>query len=227
MRVLIVEDVTLIAERIERLTREYFKPCQVKTSHSIDDARFLVNEEPFDLLFLDLNLNGEDGFELLKELSSTSFLTIVITANKSEAARAFDLGVFDFISKPLTKKRFEIAVERFKDSSFQKDSIIKTLTIRSNKQIELIEIKNILYVKASGHYTDIYLKNSEHYLYDKSIEKCLEILPQEFLRIHRSYITNRANIKRIINHGAGRYEVELLNNKKIPLNRVWYKKLTI
>ena len=68
MRILIVEDLPLVAERIQRLAHQHF-PVSIKTalSFSLEDAALRLKEEAFDLLLLDLNLNGEDGFELLRQ----------------------------------------------------------------------------------------------------------------------------------------------------------------
>ncbi len=101
MRVLIVEDVTLIAERIADLAKQFLPDAKIKISHTLEDAKLCIREESYDLLFLDLNLNGKDGFDLLHFAVAASFQTIIITANREQASLAFDYGVLDFISKPI------------------------------------------------------------------------------------------------------------------------------
>ena len=63
-----MEDVTLIAERIADLAKQYLPDCKIRISHTIEDAKLCILEESYDLLFLDLNLNGKDGFDLLHSI---------------------------------------------------------------------------------------------------------------------------------------------------------------
>ncbi|MFA8342612.1 MAG: LytR/AlgR family response regulator transcription factor [Rhodothermaceae bacterium] len=227
MKILIVEDVTLIAERVERLTKLYLKLdiTKIKISHTLDDARLCIKEDNYDLLFLDLNLNGQDGFDLLNETISHSFKTIVITANKSEAARAFDLGIFDFISKPITKERFKTAMDRIVESVKNNSGFTNYISVKTQGKIELIDLDQVLYIKASGHYCEIYSEQNKKHLHDKNLEKIMLNLPSRFLRIHRSYAVNTDKVKQILNHGGGKYEAELITDERIPVNRNSYKRI--
>ena len=87
MIVVIVEDEPLIANRIERLTKEILdkKLTKIMVKNSLQEARHYLFEHPTDLLLLDLNLHGKDGFELLKLAVSGSFQTIIISAHTDKA----------------------------------------------------------------------------------------------------------------------------------------------
>lgn len=227
MKILIVEDVTLIAERVERLAKLYLdlEITKIKISHTLEDAKLLIKEDNFDLLFLDLNLNGQDGFELLNETVSSTFKTIVITADKSEAVRAFDLGVFDFISKPITKERFKIAMGRITEAVKNNSNFTNYISVKGQGKIELLDLNDVLYIKASGHYCEIISSDNKIHLHDKNLEKLMLTLPSRFFRIHRSFAVNTEKIKQILNHGGGKYEAELNSGEKIPVNRNSYKKI--
>lgn len=222
MNILIVEDVTLISERIKRLTKEYLgnSVSKITISHTLDDARYSIQEERYDLVFLDLNLNGESGFDLLNEAISKSFKIIVITANKSEASKAFDLGIFDFISKPITKDRFKIAIARLKLSD--KQFLIESISIKSKGEIKLVNLSDILYIKADGHYSELVCKNGSTHLYEGNMEKIMTLLPSSFHRVHRSYCLDINLIKKYITRGAGKYEAELSESNVIPINKTFY-----
>ena len=71
-----------------------------------------IKEQSIDLLFLDLNLNREDGYELLEEVAAESFHTIIVSAYKDRAIRAFEYGVLDFVAKPYTEERLSLAIQR-------------------------------------------------------------------------------------------------------------------
>ncbi len=223
MRVLIVEDVTLVAERVSDLTKKYLPDCKVRISYTLEDAKYCITEEVYDLLFLDLNLNGKDGFILLKLVTSSSFQTIIITANKEKASVAFDFGVLDFISKPILEKRFKIAVDRFLNGNGTYREKLKYLTIKSKGVISLITIEDIEFIKASGNYSEIYTTNGGSFLHDKNLEKLIKILPDNFIKIHRSYIVKKTEIKKVIKHGGGKYSLELTSGKIVSLSRTMYK----
>ena len=227
MRILIVEDVTLVAERIADLAKTHFKGCKVKISHTLEDAKVCIAEEAYDLMFLDLNLKGKDGFELLKSATAASFQTIVITANRDQASTAFDYGVFDFISKPISEKRFKIAIDRFLNNDGIHREKLKYLSIKSKGAIKLIAIADVNYIKASGNYSEIFTSKDECFLHDKNLDKLLKILPDNFVRVHRSYIVPKDNIYKIIKHGGGKYSIELGNKEFIPLSRDIYKQVFI
>lgn len=226
MNILIVEDITLIAERVADLTKKYISTAKITISHTLDDAKLCIQEKAFDLLFLDLNLNGKDGFELLQTAAASSFQTIIITANKEQAAIAFDYGVFDFISKPILEARFKISIDRLLKNRASYRAQLKQLAVKTKGAIHLISIENVIYIKASGNYSEIYTKDLACYLHDKNLEKLLQLLPEKFTRVHRSYIVDKTQILKIIKHGSGKYSVQLDHTLDIPLSREHYKKMT-
>ena len=87
MKILIVEDEPVIAQRIARQVSTYFEhsSCIVKWVEDIDDTLDYLSDNQIDLLLLDLNLHGEDGFEVLKTLCAESFHTIIISAYSDKA----------------------------------------------------------------------------------------------------------------------------------------------
>jgi two-component system response regulator LytT len=227
MNILIVEDITLIAERIADLVKTHLENTQITISHTLDDAKIHIQEKGFDLLFLDLNLNGKDGFELLETAAASSFQTIVITANREQAATAFDYGVFDFISKPILENRFKLAMDRLQNGTATYREQLKQLAVKKRGAIQLIPIENVVYIKASGNYSEIYTNDGQCLLHDKNLEKLLQLVPEQFCRVHRSYVVDTNQIQKIIKHGSGKYSLQLKHNINTPLSREYYKKMDI
>ncbi len=225
MNILIVEDITLIAERIADLTTKYVPGAKITISHTLEDAKLCIQEKVFDLLFLDLNLNGKDGFELLQTAAASSFQTIIITANRDQAAIAFDYGVFDFISKPILEARFKVAIDRLQNNTASYKEQLKQLAVKTKGAILLIPIENVVYIKASGNYSEVYTSDLKCYLHDKNIEKLLHLLPNQFSRVHRSYAVDSTQIIKILKHGSGKYSLQLQHELDIPLSRESYKKM--
>ncbi len=226
MNILIVEDITLIAERIADLTEKYVSTAKITISHTLDDAKLCMQEKAFDLLFLDLNLNGKDGFELLQTAAASSFQTIIITANREQAANAFDYGVFDFISKPILEARFKVSIDRLQNNSASFREQLKQLAVKTRGAIQLIPIENVAYIKASGNYSEVYTKDLQCFLHDKNLEKLLLLLPEKFTRVHRSYVVDTSQILKIVKHGGGKYSLQLQHDIETPLSRVYYKKMS-
>ena len=121
MKIVIVEDERPIARYIERLTRKILgeKIQSIRTLYTLDDAKAFLLENPIDLCLLDLNLNGENGYELLKQAVSGSFHTIIISAYPNQAIEAFKYGVLDFIEKPFTTNTIEASLCRLIEHSGQ------------------------------------------------------------------------------------------------------------
>ena len=154
-----------------------------------------VTTHKVDLVLLDLNLNGESGFDLLKETVAQSFHTIIISAYKDQAIQAFEFGVLDFVPKPFNKERLHKAFDRVihKEDATRKN--IKFLAVKKRGEVKLIDIEHIIYIKGAGVYSELVLNNNRTFLHDKSLEKLEQLLPDRFVRIHKSYITKIEEIK--------------------------------
>ena len=237
MHIVIVEDEPLIAQRIKRLTLEVLSKQQPKIVcfGDIDDADDYLRENPIDVLLLDLNLMGRDGFELLKTNVAGAFHTIVISAYADKAVVAFEYGVLDFIAKPFDLERLKKAFNRLLENSQRNHSGCRYLSVKKLGAIELIEVSNISIIQAEGHYSLLHLYSKETviennlgsttYLHNKNIEKIMQLLPMNFLRVHRSYIVNMNNVKKINIKEGSRYTLQIGDNLEIPVGRTKYKEV--
>jgi two-component system response regulator LytT len=220
MHVVIVEDEPFILQRLQRQVSEILtnKLDKLSCFDNLDDAQEYISEHTIDLLFLDLNLHGDDGFELLKTFTAASFHTIIVSASADEAINAFSYGVLDFVAKPFTKARLEQAINRVLDIKLRQDYGTRFLSIKQAGIIKLIEVSKIEYIVAAGHYSELVLKDAT-WLHDKSIQKLLSILPPNFEQIHRSYIVNMNNVSRLSFDVGSKYSIELENGKQLPIGR--------
>jgi DNA-binding LytR/AlgR family response regulator len=174
---------------------------------------------------LDLNLNGENGFDVLQETASGSFHTIIISANKNEALKAFEFGVLDFVPKPFNKERIEIAFNRIVKKEEVGTENLQFLAVKKRGGIQLVSINDVLFIKGAGVYTELFLVNGQKELHDKSLEKLSQLLPKSFKRIHKSYLVKTTVIKEIIVKTGSQYAVELQNGEILPVGRTKYKTL--
>lgn len=232
MNILIVEDESRIAKRIGRMTRAILGDALQSLNHinTLDKALRFIENNPLDLVLLDLNLNGHNGFDLLTTAVSKSFHTIIISAYKEQAITAFEYGVLDFVSKPFNRDRLELAFDRVKNTaSIRKEKgeseRIKFLAIKKRNRVQLIPIEELLYVKGAGVYTELFLTNGNKELHDKSLEKLEQLLSHTFERIHKSYLLKMSEVKEIIVKPGSKYMAELKNGTIIPIGRTKYKEI--
>lgn len=221
MRVLIVEDEPLLAQRLERFTREILG-AQLETlrvAALFSEASAKLAETPIDLLLLDLNLNGRDGMELLRTSVASSFHTIVVSANTDQALRAFEFGVIDFVPKPFTQERLAQALRRVTERDGRSALAAKYLAVRKYGKVELVPVDRVLYVQGAGAYAELVLDDGTRELHDKTLEKLHALLPPGFERIHKSYVVRLSEVKAWHAHEGSRQEVELRNGVRLPVGR--------
>jgi DNA-binding LytR/AlgR family response regulator len=225
MNILIVEDESRIAKRIERMTRDTFGNSLQSLTHinTIHEALTFIENKSIDLILLDLNLNGDNGFELLSTAVSGSFHTIIISAYKDQAITAFEYGVLDFVPKPFNRDRLEQAFNRAITKEKTENDRTKVLAIKKRGRIQLIPIENLLFIKGAGTYTELFLTDGTKELHDKSLEKLEQLLSHSFERIHKSYLVKMSEVKKIIVKSGSRYVAELKNGELIPVGRTKYK----
>ena len=197
----------------------------LKYTNTLQEAlRFIENNE-LDLVLLDLNLNGENGFDLLTTAVSKSFHTIIISAYHEQAITAFEYGVLDFVPKPFNRDRLEQAFQRAITKEKIKSKTVKYLAVKKRHKVQLIPIDEVIYIKGAGTYSELFLTNGRKELHDKSLEKLEQLLSFSFKRIHKSYIAKMSEIKGIIVESGSKYIAELHNGERIPIGRTKYKDL--
>jgi len=167
----------------------------IKVAGEIEDAPAAIAElkkGDIDILFLDVEMPGMSGFELLKILPERP-LTIMITAQPRYAAEAFELNVVDFLVKPFHLARVIQAVERamellkVKNSSFRRIEN-NHIFIKDGKTIRKIQLQDILWLEAKGDYVKIVTPRSPFIIHATLRNMEEKLSGGEFVRIHRSYI---------------------------------------
>lgn len=227
MRVLIVEDEPLLAQRLERFVRELLGPRleTVRTATLLSEAGARLDESPVDLLLLDLNLHGRDGMELLARAVAGSFHTVIVSANTDQALRAFEYGVADFVPKPVARERLAQALERVTARTGGGAGAAKCLAVRKLGKVELVPVDRLLYVEGAGAYAELVLDDGRRELHDKTLEKLHAVLPPGFERIHKSYIVRWSAVKTLHAQEGSHYEAELRTGLRLPVGRTRYKEL--
>lgn len=227
MKILIAEDEPVIAQRIERFTRAILgdRITNIKHFKTLKEAKSHLEVHHIDLLFLDLNLKGKDGFQLLEGLQAGSFYTVVISAYSNRAIQAFHYPVVDFIEKPFDKERLIQTFERLENFETKNKFASKFLSVKRKGEIKLIEVDKIVYLKGAGVYSELFMVGGKKELHHLNLKKTNRLLPSSFVRIHRSYIVNMYFVQKIVAHGGSRYSLKLKDDSTLPVSRNDYPKL--
>ncbi|MGD8782348.1 MAG: LytTR family DNA-binding domain-containing protein [Ignavibacteria bacterium] len=227
MRILIVEDETPTAEDLKDIIADCLNGNMksIEIEPSLQSALFYIKENPIDVLFLDLNLNGEDGFDILKTVVSKSFHTVVISANFVRAIEAFEYGVFDFIAKPYEIERIQETIDKLQRNNEFSNNHLRYLSVKEKNKVKIVPIGEISYFKAANVYVELIMKNGGKFIYDKNMCALSKILPPNYMRVHKSFIIRMDDALNIIIKSGGKYCVELKCGTKIPVSRQRYKEV--
>jgi DNA-binding LytR/AlgR family response regulator len=175
--------------------------CVGDFSSSSDGLQAIISLKP-DLVFLDVEMPGVTGLEILKLLRSDIELAVFVTSHPEFALEGFELSAFDYILKPITEKRFNHTAQRLKDywsmrqkaATYELQQETGTLLISEGRNKTKVTINEIVYLEAMQNYTKVVTAN-QSYLTLVGFNNFFSKLPQSnFLRIHRSYAVARNKI---------------------------------
>lgn len=198
-----------------------------------------INKLRPDLVFLDIQMPKLTGFEVLEILDYKPKI-IFTTAFDQFAIKAFEVNAVDYLLKPYSKERFLSAIEKATQQlntdtglSIDKithhidhsEDILERVVIKSGKKIDVIATNDIHYIEAEDDYVMIFC-SAKKYLKQKTMKYFESNLkPDQFIRVHRSYIVNVTQINRLELYEKESYRLHLLNETIIPVSKTGLKKL--
>lgn len=198
------------------------------------DAITEINRFKPDLVFLDIQMPGKTGFEVLTYLEELPAI-IFSTAYDEYALKAFEVHAVDYLLKPYTKERFKQAIERLSGDNQKLGNLTESLImekadypsrvlVQHNKKLITVPVASIQWVEAYGDYSKLHV-DKQAYLSNFGITDLEQKLdPQQFLRVHRSSIINLDTVKELNKYGKS-YDVTLLNGEVIRVSRGYMEAL--
>ncbi len=155
-----------------------------------------------DIVFLDIQMNSHNGLILAKELPASTCL-IFTTAYSEYALEAFNVNAVDYLHKPIFYSRFEKAMEkakRFIHSTENSSTAVETITLKADYKNVVISLKDIILIEAMDNYVKIYRNDKPTIIPQITMKEIGALLPpEEFVRIHRSFIIAVKQIERFSN----------------------------
>src|SRR5262249_34893186 len=190
------------------------------------------------LIFLDVQMPKLTGFDVL-ELIGTDIPVIFVTAYDEYAMRAFDVHAVDYLLKPIGRDRFEAALERAKgrmtENALKPEALaaaapplqqfLERLVVKDGTKVTLIPVAKLDYAEAQDDYVALASQGRKHLKQQTitGLEACLD--PNNFVRIHRSYIVNFERVVRIEPYGKDSRIAILADGVLLPVSRTGYARL--
>ena len=233
MKTLIVDDERLARIELRRLLQEYPKLDIVGEAANADEALKLIDELEPDLLFLDIQMPGKNGFELLAALKGSAPDVIFTTAYDEYAIKAFEFNALDYLLKPIDTERLKEAISRVEDNQgsgdahdkSEPDKIEKILGpedqvfVKDGDRCWFVKLSKVRLFESMGNYVRLYFEDQKPLVLKSlnSLEERLE--PQTFFRANRKHIINLAWVEKIEPWFSGGLLVTLQGGDKIEISR--------
>lgn len=229
-KVIIVDDEKAGRKLIKEYLTDFTDLILLGEANNGVDAVKIINEFQPDLVFLDIQMPGMTGFDVLTHLDEVPQI-IFSTAYDDYALKAFEVHAVDYLLKPYTKERFTKAIEKLTQRNSQNatESLANNLLMNASKYPEkilvqhqnklvTIAVKNIIRIEAYGDYSKI-ITNEQTFLSNFGISQLEEKLDETlFLRVHRSSIININKIKELDKYGKS-YDVTMINEDVVRVSR--------
>ncbi|WP_290709085.1 LytTR family DNA-binding domain-containing protein [Flavihumibacter sp. CACIAM 22H1] len=210
----IVEDLSVAADVLHKYCIKSGKINVVQLFKSTEEAIPFLSENAVDVLFLDIEMPGANGFSLLDQMQYQP--QVILTTSKTEYAfDAFEYSVVDFLRKPFSYQRFTQSLDKLKPLNEKKEEVEEMSHVFIKSDGKLIRLNNddILYIESMGDYVK-FITNDKKIISHNTIKALTEkINPDVFCKVHRSYIINMNKISDI------RDNTLYIANAKIPVSK--------
>jgi two-component system, LytTR family, response regulator len=234
MTAILVDDEKHCREVLELLLNKHCSQVKILAScSSADEVIAVLEKETPDVLFLDIEMPGMNGFELLENISHQNFEIVFTTAYNEYAIKAIKHSALDYLLKPVDKDELIQAVQRVQQhkkikASQRVDNLLELLNIRKqNKRFAvptmegliMVDSETILYCESDSAYCKIFFKTSgKPLVISKTLKEVEEVLQdRDFFRIHHSYFINMSCVQSYVRGEGG--EVVLNNGIHLPVSR--------
>jgi two-component system LytT family response regulator len=251
LRVLVADDERLARQRLEDLlAHEENIEIVGRTDNGPSTVAAIRELEP-DLVFLDIQMPGKTGLEIVREIGAAAMPPVIFTTAYDHAVAAFDLAAIDYLIKPFDDERFEKAFRRARkmielnqvsklseelrallsEGSWKREAgsgkreYLERIAVEMRGQVRIVPVKQIDYLIASGPYAELYVGDKRYLIRERmqALEERLD--PTRFFRIHRSAIVRLDLIETLIRNPGGDYAVQLKGGVKLKVSRSRFEKL--
>ena len=237
LRVLIADDELPARQRIEDLLAKESRVEIVGSAPTGDEAVDIIRRARPDLVFLDVQMPGKTGFEVVDAVGADRMpATIFVTAFDQFALKAFAVAAVDYLLKPFDDERFAHALQRARKSIELKEvgaitrrlldflheerpQFLEQIPVESRGQTRIVPVARIDYITASGPYAELHVGEKTFAVRERmqTLEEQLD--PAVFVRVHRSAIVRLDRIETLLHRPGGDYAVRLKSGAEVDVSR--------
>lgn len=223
MKVIIVDDERLARKELQSLLVKFPNVEVIAECDSVQTALVEIERLKPDLVFLDINMPGKDGFALLEELNFIPEI-IFVTAYDEYAIKAFEVNALDYLLKPIQSERLEEAINKFTSpeaigNTSQKLGLNDQVFVKDGEKCWFVKLANVPMFESEGNYVRVYFENNKPLIL-KSLNNLANKLDENvFFRANRKYIINLNWVDTIESWFNGGLMVKLKTGVKIEISR--------
>lgn len=233
MYTLIVDDERLARNELHKLLDAYPEVEEVYEAGSAKEAKEVIENKNVDLIFLDINMPGKNGFDLLEELTVVPKV-VFVTAYDDYAIKAFEYNALDYLLKPVDERRFSDAMHKFLSEFDQQgrpernDEILgpeDKVFVKDGDKCWFVKLHDVALFESEGNYVRVYFNDFKPLILRSlnNLEKRLD--NKKFFRANRKFIINLDWVKNIESWFNGGLLVTLDNDKQVEISRRQSSKL--
>jgi len=240
LRILIADDERSSRQRLRQILQSEPDVELVAECATGNEAVDLIREKFPDLVFLDVNMSGLDGFGVVEALDGACPPAIVfVTACDRSAVKAFEANAVDYLLKPLDQERIQAALRRARErlqrgrpgqamrpallkllaGPDQRGKPLERLTIKSDGRISVVKTSEIDWIGAADNYVELHIGTSTHLLRMTITSLAARLSPDRFARISRSHLVNLERVRELRPRTHGDYSIVLCNGTVLPGTR--------
>ena len=239
IRAIIIDDEP---SAINVLTLMLNKMCKddvevIATSDSPQEGKSLIEQHKPDLVFLDIEMPGMTGIDLIRSLPNPNFHVVFVTAYDAYAVEAFELSAIDYLLKPVGADKVVRVIQKIKIDIQKRQTLVNTqlqqfeallkqhsftnekkIGLGMSDKIVFMNINDILYCEAQGSYTNVHMRDGKSIVTSKPLGDFEDQLgPHNFFRIHHSFLININRVKEFQRYEGGYVMME--NNVKLEVSQ--------
>lgn len=245
IKVFILDDEPSACIILQSLVEKLCDGVDIRTETSPNAAVPIIEDFRPDILFLDIEMHNQSGFDVLNQVSVPAMQVIFTTAFEKYAIKAIKFSALDYLLKPIDRFELEAAINRYYNQKeylhqqtilhhnlyeniLTKDESKFKLALSIKEGVFLFDPVNIIYLEAQSNYTKFYFDNHKSLLVSKTLKEYDEILGTcGFIRTHKSYLVNRIHMIKMgsddILHLTGELKVDVSRRAKPQINEVFKK----
>jgi two-component system LytT family response regulator len=249
LKVLIADDEPLARERLRLLLAS---DNEIEVAGECRNGREVIaalKEMRIDVLFLDVQMPGKNGFEVFDQIGPAHMpVTVFVTAHNQYAVQAFEVYALDYLTKPVEPARMRATILRVKERIVSKAALttheelksvlanlekgptsrkeyLKRVLVRSGTKESIVHVNDIEWIAAADYYSCLHI-GTKSLMLRKPIKRLAETLdPEKFVRIHRSVIVNVDQVREIVREGQNEGSVTLMNGQRLKMSKFGWQSL--